>query len=100
MDCRTLEVLIFNLAVSQFNLQADFLVCIHVSPSSFSAANLINSSYDDTAKACAIVETASSNEISVIDNEDNHAFISSSVDRSEYGAPGEIERKKEENKLR
>ena len=62
---------------------------------SFSAANLLNSSYDDSssAKACAIVETASNNnEISVVDNENNHALITSSVDRSEYGAPGERER--------
>ena len=62
---------------------------------SFSAANLLNSSYDDSssAKACAIVETASNNnEISVDDTENNHALITSSVDRSEYGAPGERER--------
>ena len=62
---------------------------------SFSAANLLNSSYDDSssAKACAIVETASNNnEMSIVDTENNHALITSSVDRSEYGAPGERER--------
>ena len=60
------------------------------------AANLLNSSYDDgSAKACAIVETASNananNEISAVDSEDRRALITSSADRSQYGAPGETE---------
>ena len=51
---------------------------------------MLNSSYDDgSAKACAIVETASNanNEISAADSEDRRALITSSADRR----PGEME---------
>ena len=59
---------------------------------------MLNSSYDvdGSAKACAIVETASNananSEISsaaVDSSEDRRALITSSADRSQYGAPGE-----------
>ena len=53
--------------------------------SSLSAANLLSSSFDEsTAKACAIVETAS-NEISVIEDR-----VTSSVDSNEYRVPGQF----------